>query len=486
MGRIFYSLLMTETNSFSPLPTTLKDFQDGDFFEGEDVIKVSGKVRPGFERLTQWCATHGCTLIGGLSASAPPGGPTPDPDYQELKDRILSALNAAMPVKAVILNLHGAMQSASCFDCEGDLLCDIRKIVGTEVPIGVVLDPHAHLTTMMIEAASCLIFMKEYPHIDGAERMEELLAIIGDALDSRCALYTAQFDCHLVSFFPTIDAPMRTFVGEMQHAETSRDVASISFIHGFPWGDTPDMGAKLLVYSRKSQAHARSVASALDSTIQRIKNNVLPPMIEIEEAVRLASQSWEKPLVLADVADNPGGGAPSDSTYLLSALLDADAKGVAVGLLFDPEAVAQCHNAGVGKIIDVTLGGKFGQASGEPLQCQGLVRNVAKTARMAVLDGVDFPMGDTAWITVKGVDVILSSLREQMYAPDGFAHLGLDPTTCNCLVVKSSNHFRAFFDPIAARSEYVTSPGAIDFEFSRLPYRHFKRFETQRNAAPAC
>ncbi|MEM9880943.1 MAG: M81 family metallopeptidase [Pseudomonadota bacterium] len=411
MSRIFYSCLMTETNSFSPLPTTLDDFKAGDFLLGQDVVEAEGQTRSGAQAIANWAARHDATLVGGLSASAAPGGPTPHADYLELKGLLLEALRDALPVKAVILHLHGAMQSDACFDCEGDLLCAIREIVGANVPIGAVLDPHAHLTSAMVEAATCLIFMKEYPHTDGAARLAELLAILDQALPGSATLHAVQVDCDLVSFFPTLDEPMRGFVDKMQDMEQAPDVASISFVHGFPWGDTPDMGAKLLVYSKISKAHARSIAERLNEDVQTIKHGAIPKMIDVREAVGLASQAWTKPLVLADVADNPGGGASSDSTFLLAAFIDAGIRDVGIGLLYDPQAVASCHAAGVGNTVDLNIGGKYGAASGKPFHCRAQVRNLAKAARMTVLDGVDFPMGDTAWIHINGVDVVLSSLR---------------------------------------------------------------------------
>lgn len=486
MGHVFYACLMTETNSFSPLETTLTDFKAGDYFVGQEVIETDGQVRLALKAIADWSDHHGASLIGGLSASAPPGGPIPHSDYIELKNTLLSQLEAAHPVQAVVLSLHGAMQSDRCFDCEGDILNAIRQVVGPDVPIGVVLDPHAHLTQAMVDTATCLVFMKEYPHTDGAERMSELLAIMSKALCEPMSLHAARLPCDLVSFFPTLDQPMRGFVDALQEAETDSDIASISFVHGFPWGDTPDMGAQLLVYSWKSQQHARTVALTLNDQLQSIKSSVIPKMIDVPQAMHLARRTWDKPLILADVADNPGGGAPSDNTVLLSALLENEIDNVALGLFFDPLAVACCHEAGIGKQVALKLGGKHGPTSGTAIHCNAQVRSIAKAARMIVAEGIDFPMGDTAWIKVEGVDVILSSLREQMYAPDGFAHLGLDPGTRNCLVVKSSNHFRAFFSPIASRCEYVTSPGAIDFNFARLPYRHFKGLSNAHKASGTC
>ena len=72
------------------------------------------------------------------------------------------------------------MLSQDCLDCEGDILERIRKIVGLSVPIGVVLDPHAHLTQRMLDNATVLSFMKEYPHTDLIDRARDVVPICLD------------------------------------------------------------------------------------------------------------------------------------------------------------------------------------------------------------------------------------------------------------------------------------------------------------------
>jgi microcystin degradation protein MlrC len=199
-------------------------------------------------------------------------------------------------------------------------------------------------------------------------------------------------------------------------------------------------------------------------------------MTSVADAVKRAKQhAGLRPLVLADVSDNPGGGAPSDSTYILQALLDQGLRDVAIGMLFDPELVRMCHEAGVGAVLDARVGGKVSRFSGQPVDLEVTVRAVARNATMDVLGLAHFPLGDTAWIEGRGVSIALSSVRTQMYAPSGFTHLGIEPTQYRTIVVKSSNHFRAAFADVANEVELVSTPGALDFDFARLPYRAFRR-----------
>jgi microcystin degradation protein MlrC len=481
---LFFSGLITETSSFSDIPVTLRDYLP-DLRRGPACFQDdAGSIRPSAQPLFDFAARHGLDVVAGLTTSSPVGAPTQHRDYAQLRDEILDALTEAMPVSAVFLSLHGAMMSTECDDCEGDILACVRHIVGPATPIGVVLDPHAHLTAAMVDNADIMAFLKEYPHIDGLERTLEVLAIMGGMLEGRLRPTPAVFDSHLIGFFPTQNQPMRKFVDGLHRHERADRILSVSFVHGFPWGDMPDAGAKVLVYTDDDLPAARALAQTIHDEIWAIKDRTMPPVISIREAIGLCMAPHERPLVLADLADNPGGGAPSDSTFLLHAVLEAGVEGVAIGLVYDPQAVIACHQVGPGGQLHLRIGGKTSRFSGMPIDLEAEVVNVATNAMMDVAEGARFPMGDTAWIRARGVDIVLSSLRLQMYAPAGFSHLGLDPASRGALIVKSSNHFQAFFQPIAGQVVYVNTPGAIDFDFASLPYQRVSKPFYPRCADP--
>src|SRR5215469_5161095 len=179
------------------------------------------------------------------------------------------------------------------------------------------------------------------------------------------------------------------------------------------------------------------------------------------------------PLVIADVADNAGGGAPADSTFLARAILERGLTDVGLAIFYDSQAVAFCHEVGIGAEIDLRFGGKLGPSSGDPLDVRATVRGLAKNATQVGLSGL-VGMGDAAWIEVAGVHFILASNRTQCFHPTAFTGLGLDPTTLRSIVVKSTNHFRAGFDAMATDVIYVDTPGAIRSGFAAIPYQRFK------------
>jgi microcystin degradation protein MlrC len=278
----------------------------------------------------------------------------------------------------------------------------------------------------------------------------------------------------MISFFPTQFEPMRGFVDRMMEREGRDGVLSASFIHGFAYGDTPHTGAKTLVYTDGDSVKAAAVAKELHSEIWAIRDQTMPTWVTVDEAICEMKLPRSRPLVVADFADNAGGGAPSDSTFLLRAALEADVQGLALGLLFDPEAVRACHQVGIGGQLDLRIGGKVGRNSGQPVDLDVEVMGLARDARMGDNKGDGGrPIGDTAWIRSGGIDIVLSTVRTQLRHQTGFSHIGIDPTKCSAIVVKSSNHFAASFAPIADKVIYVGGPGALDLDTSRLPYRNF-------------
>jgi microcystin degradation protein MlrC len=469
---VFFGALATETNSFSSIPTAEKAFALGQK-RGEAVFSDRGMFGEMARALRDLAAAEGGRVSPGLFAFAQPAAPTVQAVYERLRDALLDDLRAAAPVDVVMLFLHGAMISQGCWDCEGEILTMVRRIVGPDTPIGVVLDPHAHLTQTMIDQATVLCFQKEYPHTDGVPRLTDAWRICRRVLAGEARPVAAVHDCKMVSFWPTQGEPMRGFVDRMLAREGRDGVLSISFVHGFPWGDTPVTGAKMLVYADGDAAKAAVVAAELGREIWDLREETQIRQISIAAALERMGAANVGPLVVADIADNAGGGAPADSTFVARAILEKGLRDVGMALFYDPGAVAFCFEVGVGAEIDLRVGGKLGPSSGEPLDVRATVRGLTPNAHQIGLSGLS-ALGDAAWIEAAGVHFILCSQRTQCFHPTAFTALGLDPTELRSIVVKSTNHFRAGFDPIAADTIYVDAPGAIRSDFANIPYERFK------------
>ena len=79
-------------------------------------------------------------------------------------------------------------------------------------------------------------------------------------------------------------------------------------------------------------------------------------------------------------------------------------------------------------------------------------------------------IGEAVWVSAGSVDIVINSVRTQVFHPECMSSLGLDPTKKKIVVVKSSNHFRAGFEPIASEIIYVAAPGALQPHFDKVPF----------------
>jgi microcystin degradation protein MlrC len=275
----------------------------------------------------------------------------------------------------------------------------------------------------------------------------------------------------MMGLWHTTREPMKSFVARMQSVERRDAVLSVSLGHGFPWGDVPEAGAKLWVVTDGDPTLARQLAEELGREFWSLRQAIGPATIGIDQALDDALALGAGPVVLSDMADNPGGGAPGDSTFILRRLVDRGIGNAVVGAFWDLGAVQICKDAGVGAELDLRVGGKCGPTSGIPVDLRVVVRAVVEDHTQSAL-GVRERLGACVWVeAVNGLHLVLSSIRTQTYGTDAFTGLGLTLEDKALIVVKSSQHFHAQFAPLAKAVMYVSTPGTITLDFANIPFR---------------
>jgi microcystin degradation protein MlrC len=325
----------------------------------------------------------------------------------------------------------------------------------------------------MLRDATALVLFKEYPHIDVPERADDLFTVIEGAIEGRTRPVMGVFDCKMIGIFHTTREPMRGFVDKLSSLEGKDGVLSLSIGHGFPWADVKEMGTRLIAVTDNDRAKADRLARELGMEFFAMRSATQPPYVSLDAAMaRVSSHNLPKPMVLADVSDNAGGGAASDSTFILKALLDGKVKDAAIAMIWDPGAVKLAFEVGEGAELEIRLGGKLGPQSGPPIDARARVLKVEKDVTIEFggqRKGVN-PIGDAAALQIEGVTVIVNSKRSQCHSRDCFTKLGVDPATKKVVVVKSMQHFHAAYAPIASEVVYVAAPGALVPDWSLLPY----------------
>jgi microcystin degradation protein MlrC len=412
-------------------------------------------------------------VVESVAAFAQPAGITVRPVYESLREEMLTDLREALPVDMVLLTMHGAMVADGYPDCEGDMLARVRALTGPDTVIGVELDLHCSVTKEMTDNADVIITFKEYPHVDGAARAQDLFDLCHAAHEGTVKPVMSIYDCKMINMWRTPVEPMKSVVADMQVAEAQDGILSVSFAHGFPWGDVPDASAKMLVVADGNAALATDTARGFGERLWSLRDETAQPVLDIAGALDCIEQAPAGPVVLADVADNAGGGAPSDSTFLLSALIKHGMRNILSGFYWDPVAVRFCEEAGEGASLLLRVGGKCGPASGPPVDLQVTVQRIVHDAWQNFGTAV-MTLGTGVWLsTDEGIDLVLNSKRTQVFHPNGFEQFGIDVSGYKGIVVKSTQHFYAGFAPLASEVHYVGAPGAIPPNFADIPYESF-------------
>ncbi len=455
------------------MPTGLTNFEETMLYHGDATATSTALFAMPLVIWREKAEAAGAEVIESLSAFAQPAGNTVRSVYENFRDEILTDLKTAMPVDLVLLCLHGAMVADGYDDCEGDLTQHVREIVGPDTVIGIELDLHCSITQSLTDHADVIITFKEYPHIDPPDRAHELFDVCWRTLRGEVKPVMNVHDLKMISMWRTPVEPAASIVRRMHEFETQDDVLSVSLAHGFPWGDVPDASAKILVVTDDAIKVGRKIASELSETIWSLKDETHPTGLTIVDAFDTALKASSGPVVLADHADNAGVGAPSDSTYILQALLDKNVENVAIGFFWDPVAVRFCVEGGEGAEFMLRIGGKVGEGSGQPIDLPITVRRIVNNAEQS-FGRAKQAMGCGVWVSAANdLDIFLNSTRTQTFHPDAFEQFGLKLSEKKIVVVKSTQHFYAGFAPIAESVLYVSAPGSINMNFDEIDFKKF-------------
>ena len=472
--RVFCASLATETNTFSPLRTDFSDFQQSFYAQPGEHPKTPTLCSAVFPALRRRAQSNEIELIEGTATWAEPGGLLNKETWVRLKWEVLDQVTAALPLDGVILGLHGAMIAEGCLDCEGELIEAIREIVGPDTVIGASFDPHSHLSRKRVVNADIITVFKEFPHTDFVEAGEACVDLTLRTIKGEIHPVTSVFDVRMLDVLPTNQQPMRGFVDRMKRMEIEGEVLSVSVIHGFMAGDSPDLGAKIVVLTDNDQPKADRIARSLGAELFSFRGQTKPDYLSPADALAQAQRATHGPVVVADVWDNPGGGVAGDSTLILEEAIAQNLSSMAFGTIWDPMAVRLCHAAGEGAVFDLRFGGKTSALAGNPIDATVTVvrneRNAVQSFGASVV-----PMGDCSVIRLGGIEVVLNSNRSQAFSPDLFTNLGVDISKRKVLVVKSTNHFHGAFSDVASEIIYAAVEGPYPNDPTKTHYENLSR-----------
>ncbi|MEZ5726567.1 MAG: M81 family metallopeptidase [Burkholderiaceae bacterium] len=486
--RVLTALFGHESNSFSRLPTRRQNFADYLLAFGDDIpaALAGARIEPaGVEEAAQ---RHGWELVRSVAAWATPSGPVARDAWDAAVDAILETARSQGPFDGVLINLHGAMATEMDPDGEGALLEALRAVIGPDVPVAITLDLHANVTDRMMRHADIVCAYRTYPHVDQvatARRAAEVLQrTMAGEVKPRCVHARRPMLTGLDHGRTTTDNAMTRLLARAAEIEqTDHGVLLVSIQAGFWPADLDQAGPTVCVTGDGDDPRFRAIAESFMDEAWATRHHDSNTYLSADETVAavraaLAQGTGRGPIVVADYSDHPGSGAYGVSTFLLKALLDAGIRNACLGTLCDPDAAAKLVAAGEGAEVALEIGGRIDPRFGPPLPVQGTVTRVTDGVYVAQgprWKGVTHRLGPTAVLKVGGMEIVVVSNRVQLTEIEAFTQAGIDPRERDVVVVKSMQHFRAAFEPIA-RAVLICDAGALSSnDLSRLPFTRLRR-----------
>jgi microcystin degradation protein MlrC len=480
---------VSENNTFKKGLTTLHDFAINCLIEGDAALAARGEANTELAGFADVARDRGWRMIHTVSALASPAGPVARAAYDHIAGIICREVTAHKGrLDGILLSLHGAQVCDFCEDGEGELLRRLRAIVGSDLPISVTLDLHANATAAMADNAQIWVSYKTYPHIDMRDCGQAAARLLHDAMAGSTRPATLR---RAVPMLDEINAgrsdagPMVALYQTARTQEAEPGILSVSLNAGFSDADIHEMGPAVFVtYDRATPgaaARAAAIADAHARAIWDARFSGQNDFLDVERAAEIARgfDASQGPLVIADYADNPGSGAYGDATNLLWAMLDAKLSNAVFAPMIDPEAAAILHRHKVGDMVTIRIGGKCDpEFGGGPLTLTGVITRLSDGSYRGdgpMIGGLDHTYGPTAVFRVEGIDILIVTEREQMLDRQQLYAFGIDPTTKATLALKSMQHFRAAFEPIAGQVIVCDSGALSTPNMARRPYRNVRR-----------
>lgn len=478
-----------ECNRFSPV-STAHDFEIDVDIRGNRIVAEARATAaitlpdlPGF--FTEMDASGPWTPVPIRVSQAQPGGPVEEQFFKTFLAEVGAGLKSVLPVDGVFVSCHGAALAEGTDDPDGDLFEMIRGVVGPDIPVVSTFDLHANVSRRMTDNLSVFVGYLENPHVDIRERGIEAAKHLRECLAGAKTAVT-MMKVPLVPPQISLLTARGPYADLIKYGQTKvgGDIMNVSVMAGFAYSDSPKNGLTAVVTARNGRRDAAAtlsldIAKRAWAMRERFKRGMMALADAVQLAVSVGRDRRRKPIILADVADNPGGGGRGNTTYLLRALKLAGAKGVILGVFNDAALAAQAHRLGEGAIFTASFNSQETNEFSQPFDCEAKVMKLTDGAyigRRGNQKGTACDMGPSALLDLGGIQIVVITHRCQCMDPMQFESFGLDIAQARVVVVKSRGHFRGGFDEFFKPEQIyevdcpgLTSPVLANFTWTKLP-----------------
>jgi len=483
--RLLIAMMMHETNTFSPVPTDLQRFALGlgqlppQGALAVQAYRSTGTATGAFIDLAE---AAGADFELVIAAHAAPSGPVHDEAYDAMASTIVQAV-ANGGYDGILLDLHGAMVTQSFEDGEGELLRRIRA-VDSLTPIGIAYDMHANVYADMVDLAQVVAGYHTYPHVDmfetGMRAGKALLRLISGEVRPSTSWARLPMIPHIMRQ-SSLDEPNRS-IQARAHQMEQEGALTASVFTGFPHADIENAGLSVVVVTDNNPALSEKFRDELLQMAWLSRSEWVYPVEPLALSVARAKTLTEGPVVLLDHYDNAASGGTMDTTAVLAEVLHQGLRNVAFFAIFDPQAVQQAIQAGVGQTVSLSVGGKLKMPlmphRSEPVVLNGVVKSISSgkyIAKGPMSKGARQDMGASVVIDTGHVEVALISRHVEPFDVNALISLGIDPAQKHYVVLKSRVHWRAGMGHLAKAVVECAGAGACTSDYSELDFKRLRR-----------
>lgn len=480
--------LMLESNRFAPVITE-DDYLKRVYLAGEEILedlhssdpKLPTEIR-GFaaamDKRGPWEAVP--ILVGLVEA----GGPLDHAFFAASLTEIRTRLKAAGPLDGVYISNHGAMITTENSDPDGEIFAEVRAIVGPDVPVVATLDLHGNVSDRMVDMADAVVAYQTNPHVDMLARGQDA-AVMMQEIWAGMRPDVAFIRLPLVPPTVTLLTEKGPYADIMNFGQSlvGGDIANVSILGGFAYSDTPKNGLAIIVTARQANGSAKATALRIADYAWAEHLRFVPKLTTLDAAVEEVAAACADPAlparILADVADNPGGGGNGNTMWILEALHKRGVSNVIVGVINDPLLAAEAARLGVNArfraVFNRTSSDEFSQRFEADARVVS-IRDGDCVGRRGFYAGRRMNLGLSVLLDLNGISVVVISIRTQCADPIFLEMMGLDIGAARAVAVKSRGHFRAGFDEFFAPEQVIevdapglTSPVLTRFDFRNMP-----------------
>jgi microcystin degradation protein MlrC len=331
------------------------------------------------------------------------------------------------------------------------------------------------MSRTMIDHASVIAGYRTYPHIDTAETGLRAGRVLLRALRGEVA--PAMRMAKLPMLTHTLKQghdvqPLKDIMDRAVAAEARGEVLACSLFGGFPMADIPHVGFSAVVVADGETAKADALVQELLEMAWERRADFVYEVEPVARGIAAAKALDGGPIVLVDHGDNVFSGGTQDVMATVAEALRQELDDIAIGPLWDPASVERMIAAGSGAEVALELGGKTAMPAlglaGEPLPVQGRVGRITDgryRVSCPMMTGVELDHGASAVLETGRAQILVCSKRMEPFDLGVFRHAGIEPTAKRYLLIKSRQHFRAGFGPIAKHILLLSGPGVTSSDY---------------------